>query len=524
MREAIRRAATRAAAACVAAGLAACGGGGSGGTGTAAGNDAPVAAAAPLKVTFLPQAIAANATPAAGSTSASTSVTVAGATASMYVGIGSTLNGVAIATVSGDYLGALQINVTFKDAGALPDGTYADTLTFEVCEDSQCTRQAAGSPFSVPVALTVSGSRATSAPAALVAPTGFLSHDVVDAAMSRSLNAIVMASTQPANALLVFDLATGSERSIALDHAPIALALSPDGRRAAVSQGQVVSLVDLSAAQPAPSELVLPYWVASMTLDDLGVAQAAVGGGSTSLYTIDLESGIGLASSDDVYTSMQLRTPASDDRVYTLDASYLPPHLDRWSIGAGFLSHAARSADADTWPTCAGFWLGDAGDRLYTACGNVFSADPDPSRDMLYQGQLALTAPADGYGNIVVWLDDSAAAGQVALLDAGQCGVNQGGDYCATLLRLFDDRDLHATAAYFTPPVHRDGQFRVPHGRFVFHAADGSLRVVGHLYGVDDATHAYYLDTPTPAAKGGTASVGAGSANAAATRRRVAAH
>lgn len=478
-----------------AAWLTACGGGGGSG-GNAAQASPPAATAAALKVTFLPQAITTLATPLSGAAEAFTTVSVTGSQDALYVAVGSTLRGVAIASVSGDYLDAMQIHVTFKEAGALPDGTYTDTVTFEVCTDDKCANQIAGSPFSVPVSYTVSGSSAVAVPTSLSAPTGFLSHDVVDAAISKPLGLVVMASTQPANTLQVVDLATGIERAIALSKPPTSIALSPDGRKVAVGHDQMVSLVDLTAAQPVVREVAVAASVWDLVLADDDIVQAFPAADQwVNVLAVDMDAGTSQASLGQIYAQTRARLHPDGDRLYLLDTLLEPAFLTRYDLAGGVPTKAGAQADPYSWQDCGNFWFSDAGDRIFTACGHVYSANVDPAQDLVHQARLPLIYPSINAWPLITWADDDAAAGELALLDAGECAALADPD-CNTMLRVVDDAAYAIKATYWMPPVYRDGDYHVQHGQFVFHAADGSLRVLSRLVGVADATHAWTLDQP----------------------------
>lgn len=143
---------------------------------------------------------------------------------------------------------------------------------------------------------------------------------------------------------------------------------------------------------------------------------------------------------------------------------------------------------------CSNLWFSEAGDRIYTACGTTFSSDADIAQDMRHTGSVPVTESGNFYPNIV-WLDDSSALAKVAYLDAGHCD-GSGGQDCDTLPRIVDDASGVPRSTWWLPPVFVDGVPHGQHGLFVFHVADGSLRMIGRAVVIAEPAQAYYIDAP----------------------------
>jgi len=485
---------TVAALAAATAWLAGCGGGGG-----SSPPPPPPPAPAPIVVAFGLPAVLAAGTPSGGAQVNSTSISITGATGELFVGARATHRAVELLHISGQYLDNLQLEVDFRESGTLPDGTYADTVLVDVCEDAKCDRPIAGSPFALTAQLSVSGSQATAVPTTGNRPTTFLAHDVVDAAMSKPLDAIVMASTQPSNAIYLYDVATGSEKAIALDKAPNSITLSPDGRELAVGQdGQVstMALADFAAATATVHEAPVATNVWDLVLDATDHVQAFPAADQwVNLYTVDVAGGTSTTTSGFLYAKTRARLHPAGDRMYVLDTLVSPENLNRWSLIDGVPTHVAQAPYWGQWTTCGNLWFRQGGDRIYTACGNTFSSSADVAQDMIHTGNVPVTEIGMYTYPNIVWLDDSASAAELAYLDAGHCG-GTGGQDCDTLLRIAEDVNDSPRAAWWLPPVFVDGDYRVQHGMFVFHVADDSLRLVGRAVGVADPTHAYFIDAP----------------------------
>jgi len=413
------------------------------------------------------------------------------------VGVGSSLNGVALVTLHGTDLSFMQVDTRFKEAGILPNGTYADTVEVDICRDQACTQPVSGSPFRIATRYTVSGSSATALPTTLARPKSLLAHDVVDAAMSKPLNAIVMASTTPSNALYVYDLATSTEQRVALSKAPTSLTLSPDGLTAVTGHDALLSAVDLSRLTVHEVAVATTVW--DMVLDAGDTVQVFPAEDQwVDLFTVNLDTGAASSAWSSLYEKTRARLHPSGDRMYLLDTQLSPENLRRYSLTAGTPAAAGQAPYWGDWALCGNFWFGEAGDRIYTACGNTFTSDADLSKDMLYAGRIALTDTAGTYYPTIVSMTESAVTGRATILDAGRCG-SLGSSDCDTLLRVVETQSGATLATYWMPPVAGSDAYHGQHGLFVFHGSDEAIHLVGRLSGATDPTQAYFVSTPQAA-------------------------
>lgn len=474
--------------------LAGCGGGG----GSSPPPPPPPPPAQSVVVTLSTTSVSVTGTPAGGSQAAHVDIAVTGATGNLYVGARASHRAVDILHMSGQYLDNLHLEVDFQEAGTLPDGDYSDTVLFDVCKDAACDQPVAGSPFTLRTRLTVTGSAATAVPATGARPQAFLTHDVVDAAMSKPLNAIVMASAQPSNAIYVYDVASRTEKSIALDKAPSSIALSPDGLKVAVGHDAMISYLDLSlmaTSTPTVHEVAVPTDVWDLVLDANDFVQAFPAADQwVDVYTIDMATGTTQPIAAQIFEKTRGRLHPAGDRMYVLDTRLSPENINRYSITNGTPAHAGQAPYWGDWSMCGNLWFTGSGDRIYTACGNTFTSNADLAQDMIYAGRIPVTEVGTYYPNIV-WLDDSRTASEAAYLDAGHCG-GSGGTDCGTLLRVSENVHDAQRGTWWLPPVFAGGDYRMQHGMFIFHAADDSLEMIGRLVGVSDPTQAYYIDAP----------------------------
>ena len=100
-----------------------------------------------------------------------------------------------------------------------------------------------------PAAISTSGGKLASFTRRLVLPFVVLGYEVVDAAHSASLASLVMVSASPSNALHIFNERSQVDRAVALPAAPVAVAVDPAGKHAAVAYDANVSLIDLTSGK-----------------------------------------------------------------------------------------------------------------------------------------------------------------------------------------------------------------------------------------------------------------------------------
>jgi hypothetical protein len=155
----------------------------------------------------------------------------------------------------------IELGVDFADPSQIGAGEHDGDIAVHVCYDAQCRRDVGGSPITIAATYTVTNDAITEPG---LDPVPYLSraeltHDVIDAEYSAALEAIVMVSGQPANALYVYYPASGIERELLLDKAPTCVSVAPDGLKAAVGHDALITYVDLASVglpgAPAPTLL-----------------------------------------------------------------------------------------------------------------------------------------------------------------------------------------------------------------------------------------------------------------------------
>lgn len=467
------------------------------GGGSSSGSQGPT-----LAVAFSPKDLVAYTSPDNDQSEQSIQILVSGTDGPLWVGVTATMNALTHVEVAGPDLTNLRLGLHFKPAGVLPNGVHTDQIQVDICEDAECAMPIAGSPFQLSTTLNVSGSTAVSMPVTLPAPARpALTHDVVAAAMSRSLNALVMVGTLPDPAMYLYDLATGKERRVALSKPPTALTLSLDGRKAAVGHDARVTWIDLPSMKtstPSVTTFDLPVAVFDLVVDGGTVIHAFPASGQwVDLHSIDVVSRATWTTHLFLYEGTRARLHPSGDSFYMVDTRVSPQNLERVMLAGGGVLGSQRSAPYwGDYEICSDFWMGDAGDRIYSACGNGFVSSTDVATDMLYAGRLPVIPSGPAMLPVIVAFADSSKLGQLAFLDTGPCSRNASVTECETYLRLTDATNGQLLSTYWAPPVGNEQGSRRQRGVFLGYASDGTLYMISRLIGESDASRAFYISAP----------------------------
>jgi len=375
-------------------------------------------------------------------------------------------------------------------------GVYRHAVTLDVCYDAQCQRPVTGSPFVVDSSYEV-----VNVPPA---DTGFadlpvtasrgLAHNVIDAEYSRSLDAIVMVSSWPENALVIHDGPTGTQRRVALSKPPTSVSIGPDGRQAVVGHDALLTQVDLDTL--ATRTVNAGLRVGDLVLDGRGKVYAftPMYSASIDLYTIDLASGA-QSTRQGTWPGTQGRLHPSGDRLYAASNGLQPDDIENYDISTGAVTAVRDSIYHGEHPFCGNLWFSEDGATIYTACARTFSASATASLDMVYQGTLPLT-DSMLYGPKFRSLSQRSALNEiVAVEDSGNdCEEHSGSQVsCRSRLGFYKSDNLGLTARYAINPVQVGPRLYDQRGLFVFHRNDGRKLVVTRLMAMYDPASEYYV-------------------------------
>ena len=399
-----------------------------------------------------------------------------------------TAAGIARTEVAIDASGGGRLQIFFKDPDRLGADTYADQVTLKLCYDTACAEHVPGSPRIVETRYTVTGSAAPEQDPALpvsAAPVdgGLLAattlamgdHNVVDAAHSTALEAIVMISTQPANALYVYDTAANTEAKLDLDQAPAAMALSSDGRTVAIL---------LAASETAGAKLVhaalpdsgAPSAVTATSTTLLPASDLLLGGNRIAhllpapidtlpfgfITSIHLDTKAVQTSGFDVPFQLTGALHPTGQSIYAIPPLPSTGDIIKFEVNERGTLRLYESGDGGVHPGCGRLWLSATGNRVYTACSAIFRASEYRKNDLTHMGNVTLFGRTGG----ILSLSDSVAAGEIAIAEANNESCYRAPfAECSGRLNFYDRETVAAAASFAVPENGVAG--------FVFHDGSG---------------------------------------------------
>jgi len=419
---------------------------------------------------------------------------------SLYFQLSNTSNAIYNAYLSNQSSAQTDLQLSFSYG--LAEGTYHDTVTLLACYDAGCDRQVQGSPQQLTVTYTVTP-RQPAAPDRTLLPTTSikaLSHDVVDAEFSASLNAVVMVSAVPSNALYLYALSDGSEQKLPLDKPPTAVSVSPDGKAAAVGHDALITYVNLSEiATPSAAKKLLNVStkVFDLVLDGNGWVDAFPAADQwVQIHAVQVSTNTETLAAAQIYAGTHAKLHPDGKSLYNIDSD----GLGKYDVTAGVPSFLYNSRQYDYqygYPTCSDLWMSEEGSSIYTACGNVFQSSATQSSDMRYAGAMSITE-SNSDNNYTYYriagLSQSAKQKEIALIERDSSCENNDPLGCRDYYDLFESQFLNQTATYSIPPMTVAGKAYVQRGLFTFYSSDGSKRVlISKLLGMSDSSLTYYL-------------------------------
>lgn len=218
-----------------------------------------------------------------------------------------------------------------------------------------------------------------------------------DAEYSAPLNKLVYLSE---DTLRLVSLSDFSEVRVGLPREGFRVAVSPDGRRAAVSHTGMVSLVNLETGALVSSleipsdwgDIVLDRRYAAHVLPDLGQWVDIV---SANFSTGNYVAAYGARAGS------QMAIHPNGDWAFSATRDTSPSSFDKWDLTAAPVSRIGQAPRDGMYDIGGNQWVSEDGDRILVVYGHVFRSTADPAADLLY---VATIADSDFVG----WADHSA--------------------------------------------------------------------------------------------------------------------
>lgn len=398
------------------------------------------------------------------------------------------------------------LNLVFKAGSSLAAGTYTDTVEVKICRENPCVQQIIGSPQTITTTYTVQppgvGPEAGMTPLPTVSRNA-LAHNVIDAEYSKALNAVVMVSSWPSNALYVYDAANGTEKKLLLNKLPKAVSVSPDGKTAAVGHDALISHIDLTTvgqAAAAATELTVSADVGDLVLDGNGYVHAFPEVDQwVQVHTIKVASNTEtLSPAWATYAGLRAKLHPDGNRLYAAHTQTSSYDIETYDVSGGVISTISKDwSYLGEYDLCRNLWMKEDGSTIYTACGYTFRASVTPSLDRRYTGRIPISpANIKGESYRITSLSQSGSAGEIALIEdlANPCTVSQAPPYtCYSHLALHEDIYMNRLQVFTIPPAVINNYGYLQRGLFVFHRNDNAKVLITRLMGVSDQSKEYYL-------------------------------
>lgn len=299
------------------------------------------------------------------------------------------------------------------------------------------------------------------------APIQMLPYLVIDAEYSASLGRVVMVSDSPAE-LHIYDPETHDSIDVALPLTPSAVSVAPDGLHAAVGHNGWMSYVNLETGELEQT------W--GVTADVLDIVLAGNGFAYAfprrdqweTIRCIDLATGQETESSGlSIRAGTLAKLHPTQPAIYGADNGLSPSDIEKYDISGGTAAYLYDSPYHGDFSMCGNLWISADGERIFTACGNVFRASSTQSDDMIYNGALSENSSVRD-------LSHSLALDRVAVVPRG--GIFTPED---NIVDVYGYEFLSHRGMVTLPDIEAGGQAWPSYGRFVFFdATDSSLIVV----------------------------------------------
>lgn len=430
----------------------------------------------------------------------------------IWIAIDATESGI----YSFDFYGVTETEATlvvyFKPGNSLPAGTYLDTVTLYVCYDESCNRNVGNSPLEISVSYVVTSGPGDDPdpdpqPEPGVAPLPVqsqqaLAHDVIDAEYSTALDAVIMVSGYPSNALYLYDIATGTEKKQPLNKVPTSVSVGPDGNFAAVGHDALITHVDLlrigDVVVPPITLLNVSTNVFDVVLGNTGYVYAFPAADQwVNIHSVNVSTNVETLSSGTIREDTRAKLHPSGTVGYGANNGLSPSDIEKYDFAAGPAAYLYDSPYHGDYNMCGDLWISESGLHIYTACGNVFRSSPTRAQDMVYNGALQLSS-SQYYGYRILSLSQSSEQTEIALLEQDWYNCQSYGNQneCYTHLALYESAFLNRVAIYSLPPLSVAGKSYAQRGQFVFHSSDGNGKyLLSRLYAMPNPDAEYYIST-----------------------------
>lgn len=293
-----------------------------------------------------------------------------------------------------------------------------------------------------------------------------LNFTVLDAGYSAKLDRIIMLSENP-HQLHIYDPSTQQDDTISLSRFPNNVSVGPSGEFVAVGHDAHISYIDLRNRQVIAT-LDVTADVHSVVLADNGWVYASPKRDQWEhLRAVEIATNTEVQSTgNSIRAGSVYKLHPSGQSLYGADRGLSPSDIEKIDISGGAPVYAYDSPYHGDYSMCGDLWMSEDGQRIFTACGNVFRASSNREKDMTYNGKLSRLPR-------IQHVVHSSAAQRILALPKTDRWPSEGG-VAENSLVIFEYETLNTEAVVTLPDFIVNNTPYISRGRFVFINSIGS--------------------------------------------------
>ncbi len=286
----------------------------------------------------------------------------------------------------------------------------------------------------------------------------------LDAEYSVPLNRIVVVGSAP-NQLHIYDPATRIDVPVDLPAAPIDLALSPDGARAAIAHDGSITVIDVFLGTVVRTYPVSGR-VRAVVLGPVYLYAETVQGYQTSILTIGIGNGNIVQTITTDYSLINALIHPNGDALYA--TGRFSNYLQRVKLTGGLINVDPSEVPLLALDSCGQNWLSRDGSTVFNGCGSAFWASTEPRLDSKFRGAIADMAFVRAFAEIV---------GRNEFAAIGYPGPSSS-DFTDSEVRLYSAGSYRLAGRFTLGGVTVNSEFRPNQGKWVFSNGGSELYVI----------------------------------------------
>lgn len=333
----------------------------------------------------------------------------------------------------------VDINFDFASAQTLTPGMHRELHHVSVCYDISCNYPLSGSPYDIEVNYQAYDNPPNYLSAA---KTIKLSHNVVDSEYSNQLDAVVIASSKPDNSLYVYKGGGSLITKIPLRLTPTSVGVlnAGDSNKLVVGHNEYITYADVNMNNPATSTSKVlkisagyPFTVADIAATDTAIFLSIDDDYSEFVTKLDIDTAEvipatqAITEPDHILTGLsgsKIKILPSLDYLYLADKGSTPDEITKFDGSDNPPTELYDSPYHGDYEFCGNLWINNLGNKIYTACGNVFNSSSNRSDDLVYAGNLVLSTSAQR--TRVVSVAESGTKNEITVIENEQAFI----DHC----------------------------------------------------------------------------------------------